>query len=115
MAAPGWAVLEAVRSEEVTAPPADPGGVLHVHIWLGEAPGGAKSVAVYFTAGVPREEAVVATASQIQDNVIDGSALPVCPGHRHPLHLGLLHGVARWTCTRDPARHSEPILRAAAR
>jgi hypothetical protein len=112
---PAWRVLEVVRSEERTPPYTDSAGVFHLRVTLGESPGGADNVAVYFTAGVPREEAIVATAGQIQDHAIEathGSALPVCPGHRHPLQATVQDGQARWVCPRDPAYHSEPIVRA---
>jgi hypothetical protein len=115
---PSWVVLEVVRHEEVISPPTDPNGVSHLRISLGEEPGGAETVAVYFTTGVPRQDAVVATASQIQDHAIEaahGSALPLCPGHRHPLHAGARHGVAYWTCPKDPSHHNEPILRSVGR
>jgi hypothetical protein len=115
---PHWVVLEVVRHEEVTSPPTDPSGVSHLRISLGEEPGGSETSAVYFTAGVPRQDAVVATASQIQDHAIEathGSALPLCPGHHHPLGAGVRHGVAYWTCPKDPSHHSEPILNPAGR
>jgi hypothetical protein len=115
---PSWVVLEVVRHEEVTGPPTDPNGVSHLRISLGEEADGVEAAAVYFTAGVPRHDAVVATASQIQDHAIEathGSALPLCPDHHHPLHPGARHGVAYWTCPKDPSHHSEPILRSVGR
>jgi hypothetical protein len=105
-------VLGVVRSEEVTSPTTDPNGVFHLRVSLGEEPGGVEAVAVYFTTGIPQAEAVVATASQIQDHAIEavrGSPLPRCPGHAHPLQAGVRHGVAQWTCPTDLSHHSEPI------
>lgn len=111
---PSWVVLEVVRHEEVTGPPTNPSGVSHLRVSLGEQPSSSEAAVVYFTAGVPREEAVVATASQIQDCAIEamcGAALPRCPGHQHPLHPAVRDGVAQWTCPKDPSHHSEPVLR----
>jgi hypothetical protein len=110
---PPWVVLEVVRNEESAGPPTDPNGVFHLRISLGPKGGGAETAAVYFTAGVPRETAVVATAGQLQDHAIEathGTALPSCPGHSHPLDASVRDGIAQWVCPKDPAHHSEPVL-----
>ena len=64
------------------------------------------------------EDAIVATASQLQDHAIEatgGSALPACPGHPHPLSARVLDGIAQWVCPKDPTHHREPVLTAGQR
>ncbi|WP_219419599.1 hypothetical protein [Pseudonocardia nigra] len=112
---PAWRVLGVDRYEEKTPPFTDPDGIHHLRITLGKAPDNADAGGVYFTVGVSREDAIVATANQIQDHVVEatrGAALPACPGHQHPLSATWLDGRASWVCPKDPAHHSEPILRA---
>jgi hypothetical protein len=110
---PSWTVLDVIRSEEVASPPTEEDGVFHLRISLGEGPGEVEAAAVYFTVGVHHEDAVAATANQIQDHAIEathGTALPVCPGHHHPLQAVVRNGIAQWICPKDPSHHSEPIL-----
>lgn len=67
----------------------------------------------YFTVVAPREEAMAATATHIQDHVLEytnGDPLPPCPEHRHPLQASVVDGVASRVCPTDPAHHVEPIL-----
>jgi hypothetical protein len=115
---PPWTVLDVVPTEETTDPPTDPSGVFHIRITVGGRPAASVVVAVYFTAGAPREDAIVATASQLQDHAIEatgGSALPACPVHPHPLSARVLDGVAQWVCPKGPTHHREPILPAGQR
>ena len=110
---PPWTVLAVVPSEEITAPPTDPSGIFHIRITVGSQHGASDVVGVYFTAGAPREDAIVATASQLQDHAIEatgGSALPACPGHPHPLSARVLDGIAQWVCPKDPTHHTGPVL-----
>jgi hypothetical protein len=109
---PPWTVLDVVPTEEKSDPPTDPSAVFHIRITVGDQPGASDVVAVYFTAGVPRVDAIVTTASQLQDHAIEatgGSALPACPGHPHPLSARVLDDIAQWVCPKDPAHHREPI------
>jgi hypothetical protein len=109
---PPWTVLNVVATAEKSDPPTDPSGVFHIRITVGGQPEASDVVAVYFTAGVPRVDAIVATASQLQDHAIEatgGSALPACPGHSHPLSARVLYDMAQWVCPKDPAHHREPI------
>jgi hypothetical protein len=110
---PSWTVLAVVPTEEATDPPTDPSGVFHIRITVGGQPGTSDAVAVYFTAGVPKVDAIVATAGQLQDHAIEvtgGAALPACPRHSHPLSARVLDGIAQWVCPKDSSHHREPIL-----
>jgi hypothetical protein len=46
-------------------------------------------------------ELVLDIAGQLQDDVIDEiwAAWPQCPGHEHPMSLGLQDGVPVWQCS----------------
>ncbi|HLU58225.1 MAG TPA: hypothetical protein VKZ81_22430 [Pseudonocardia sp.] len=110
---PRWTVLDASPSEGSSTPPTAPSGVVHVRITAGSAPSSPDVVAVYFTTGVPGADAVVATASQLQDHAIEatgGTPLPACPGHGHPLTARVLDGDAYWVCPHEPAHHRDRIL-----
>jgi hypothetical protein len=114
---PAWRVLGVDRAEEKAPPATDPTGVHHLRVTLGDGSDDEQRVAVYFTAGVPLSDAIVATANQIQDHVIEathGAALPRCPAHQHPLQATLVDGEPRWVCPPDASHHSEAILSASA-
>lgn len=113
---PRWTVLGVTPTDERSEPPTDPSAVFHLRIMVGSATSSPDVVAVYFTAGVPRVDAIVATASQLQDHAIEatgGTPLPACPGHAHPLSARVLDGAAQWVCPTDPTHHREQILRTA--
>ncbi len=62
---------------------------------------------------LPEDQAIVATADQIQDHAIEathGEAVPPCPSHQHPLAARSFNGVASWLCPLDPQHHHEPIM-----
>lgn len=70
-------------------------------------------VGAHFSLIAPREEAIVATATHIQDYVLEqthGEPLPPCPEHHHPLQASVIEGVACWVCPVDPTRYAEPIM-----
>lgn len=107
------AVLDASPGEEPDAPPTALSEVVHVRITVGSAPGAPDVVGVYSAAGVPRADAIVATASQVQDHAIEatgGTALPACPGHAHPLAARVIDGAAHRVRPQEPTHHRERIL-----
>lgn len=111
---PPWTVLAAAAA----APRTDPSGVFHIRVSIGAGNDSSVTVAVYFTAGVPLEDAVVATASQLQDHAVEatgGMALPACPNHPHPLAPRVFDRTAQWVCPKGPDHHREPILTAGQR
>lgn len=68
---------------------------------------------VHFATHLDFAGAVVATADQIQDGVVEarqGVALPPCPGHAHPLGVRLVDDEPTWVCPRSEQHHREPVL-----
>jgi hypothetical protein len=111
--APPWQVLRIERHHEVFPAPADLSPPNSLLVTIGETDRDVKVVQVYFSLDVPREQAIMAMAGQIQDHAIEeshGRPLPPCPGHKHPLTAGYVDGAASWLCPRGAAHHWEPIV-----
>lgn len=86
----------------------------HITLWLGTGVADEWPVAATFTLGVPLQHAIAATAERSGRGAGDdrGALLPPCPGHRHPLQVNLVDGVACWGCPHDRAHHVEPVMAA---
>lgn len=75
-------------------------------------PGETETVGAYFPLGIPRNEATVIAAGEIQERALEhsrGAAIPPCPGHSHPLRAQLIDSIPSWVCPSDPRHHAEPI------
>ncbi|MGM1059338.1 hypothetical protein, partial [Saccharothrix sp. Mg75] len=110
---PPWRVLAVEQHHE--SPEAPPGLAApdSLVVTLGRGEGDEAAVRVYFSLDVPPDQAVAATAAQIQDHAIEetgGAPLPPCPGHRHPMSARAVDGRAAWFCPQDAAHHREPIV-----
>jgi hypothetical protein len=111
--APPWRVLAVERYQEFRPAPTGLLAPNSLLITLGNSNSNDETVGVYFSLDVSRDDAVVATAGQIQDHAIEethGRALPPCPGHQHPMNPGWIDGVASWICPFGTEHHSEPIM-----
>ncbi len=115
--APEWRVSSVREAVDDLPPPPGCTDATHllVTVRTSTAPGpdDDRTVGVHFTLGVPLVDAVLATAGQVQDHLIEatrGAALPRCPGHPHPLELRPEDGIATWVCPRDVRHHREPVL-----
>lgn len=111
--APAWQVLDVEPHNDPMPTPPGMTSARHLRLTLGLSVDDETSVGVYFSLSAPTDQAVVATAEQIQDHAIEathGAALPPCPGHQHPMSARSVDGVASWTCPLAPEHHVEPIL-----
>ena len=131
--APQWAVLDVAWAPEFTleppeastsklyisystmpALPSDRKSQSHLSVVLGSPrEDREESVTAYYSLNVPTANAIAELASQIQDHAIEisqGSLLPPCPGHNHPLSAHVVEGVAVWECPKAAAHYSEPIV-----
>lgn len=109
--ADGWHVVDVVEADPVAPPRDGLSSATHFLITIGD-PGDHATFQAYFTEGVERTQAEIATAEQLQDHAIEllgGAAVPPCPGHPHPLEPQVVDGVPMWTCPRDPDHHRVPI------
>lgn len=114
--APAWTVLNISHHHEPIPPPPGLQAGQHLLITLGSGTGDPASVGVYYAMYLPEEQAIVATADQIQDHAIEathGEAIPPCPDHQHPLAAQSFNGIASWVCPLDPQHHQEPIMSSA--
>lgn len=85
----------------------------HITLWLGVGGTDKWPIGATFTLGVPLQDAIAATAEHIQVGALEmsgGALLPPCPGHRHPLQINLIDGVACWECPHDRAHYVEPVF-----
>ncbi len=112
-----WIVLGAVPDDHMDGPPPPPGldygTVISISIARSDAPAATAS-RVHYVPDVPRADALVALASQLQDALIEtshGRALPACPGHAHPLSAVVVDGVAVWRCPVSPEHYRVAIAR----
>lgn len=112
--APAWQVLEVKPHSDPTPAPGGMTPSRHLLLTLGLSDDDESQVGVYFSLDVPVDQAVVATAEQIQDHAIEatqGTPLPLCPGHQHPMSPRSVDGVASWICPLASGHYVEPILR----
>jgi len=111
--APAWRVLGVEPSSEPVPAPSAMSTSQHLLITLGLGVNNSAAVGAYFSLGVPIDQAVAATAGQIQDHAIEathGAALPPCPGHQHPMNASSIDGVASWVCPLGSDYHVEAIF-----
>ncbi|OLL69798.1 hypothetical protein Ae406Ps2_6425 [Pseudonocardia sp. Ae406_Ps2] len=108
----GWSIRKILNSDPVVPfgrddlPPS-----IELQIVLG-TPAGDEIGPVYFSRSSPETDAIVATASQLQDAFVEwytGEPLPPCPGHVHPLSPVDTEDGPSWVCPADSAHHHELI------
>ena len=107
-----WEVEDVVDATPTAPPRAGLPPGRHLLITIVRTDDRADRFQVHFTLSVDWLTASVATANQLQDQIIDylaGAPVPSCPGHSHPLKASPETGRAMWICPVDSSHYSMPV------